>query len=378
MARVSNIRVSHERKPALDFFTTEGMGINVPPRKTCKTCKFETEELSRIQQQELEIMRDSLTLDPIQRKWTATYPCALDPTVLKDNKSQAIALTEKTEKRLMKDQCMLQQYNDKFQEMIDSNVVVEIPKEEEENYDGNVFYVSHHEVLKPESSSTPLRIVINPSLRFHGVSPNDVWMKGANALNNMWGILLRLRTHKIALFGDIKKMYTMIHTTLKEKHMRRMLWRFGKTDEPFKTFAVDRVMFGDTPAAAISSIAIRETAEIYKDINEDAAAVIKDDTYVDDITTGRDDMNEVLALKSGITEILSKGGLEVKGFVMSGESSEELISLLGSGEISRILGVTYNPPTDVFSVTVRINVSKKYRGAQKEPDYTYKRFLDFL
>ena len=71
-------------------------------------------------------------------------------------------------------------------------------------------------------------------------------MKGANALNNMLGILLRLRTHKIALFGDIKKMYNMIHTTPKEKHMRRLVWRFGETNKPFKTFGVDPVMFGDT------------------------------------------------------------------------------------------------------------------------------------
>ena len=373
-ARVTNIRVSHEKKPALDFFTTEGMGIDVPPKKSCKTCNFETEELSRIQQRELEIMRDSLTLDPIQHRWTATYPCALDPAVLQNNKSQAVALTEKTEKRLIKDQPILQQYNNKFHELIDSNVVVELNEEEEDP----IFYVSHHEFHKPESSSTPMRIVINPSLRFHGVSPNDVWMKGPNALNNMWGILLRLRTHKIALFGDIKKMYTMIHTTSKEKHMRRLLWRFGETDKPFRTFVVDRVMFGDTPAAAISSIAIRETADIYKDINEEAAAVIKEDTYVDDITTGRDEMSEIVALKAGITEILRKGGLEVKGFVTSGESSEELISLLGSGDISRILGVTYNPPPDVFSVTVKINVSKKYRGVRKEPDYSYEEIPKLL
>ena len=188
-ARVTNIRVSHEKKPALDFFTTEGMGIDVPPKKSCKTCNFETEELSRIQQRELEIMRDSLTLDPIQHRWIATYPCALDPAVLQNNKSQAVALTEKIEKRLIKDQPILHQYNDKFHDLIDSNVIVELTEEEDKNHDGTIFYVNHHEVHKPESSSTPLRIVINPSLRFHGVSPNDVWMKGPNALNNMWGIL---------------------------------------------------------------------------------------------------------------------------------------------------------------------------------------------
>ena len=53
-----------------------------------------------------------------------------------------------------------------------------------------------------------------------------------------------------------------------------------------KTYGIDRVMFGDRPAAAISYVAIQETAEIYRYLNEVAADKIKNDTYVDDIVTG--------------------------------------------------------------------------------------------
>ena len=94
----------------------------------------------------------------------------------------------------------------------------------------------------------------------------------------MIGILLHLRTHKVALIGEIKEMYNMIHTTPKEKHMRRVVWRFGRTGEAFATFGIDVVMFGDAPATAMSSIVVCETAEIYKDINQDAASVIQEDT----------------------------------------------------------------------------------------------------
>ena len=41
-------------------------------------------------------------------------------------------------------------------------------------------YVSHHEVFKEESASTPVRIVLNSSLRFHGLSLNAILMKGPN------------------------------------------------------------------------------------------------------------------------------------------------------------------------------------------------------
>ena len=102
--------------------------------------------------------------------------------------------------------------------------------------------------------------------------------------------------------------------------------------------------FGDKPAAAISAIALRETAELYKHINEEAAAKIKDDMYVDDIATGAANMEGVQRLKEGIKEILAKGGFQVKGFVTSGDVVEDIIAMLGTGEMGRILGIGWNPP----------------------------------
>ena len=71
-ARVSNIRVHQDLlKPALDFITTEGFGVQVPEKcpkcKGCKDCKFEAHQLSREEQRELDIIRENLTLDPIEQ-----------------------------------------------------------------------------------------------------------------------------------------------------------------------------------------------------------------------------------------------------------------------------------------------------------------------
>ena len=76
----------------------------------------------------------------------------------------------------------------------------------------------------------------------------------------MWGILLRFREHKYALAGDMLKMYNQIHTTEKEKRMRKLLWRYMDTTKSFQTFGVNRAMFGDRPAAVITAVAIRQTA----------------------------------------------------------------------------------------------------------------------
>ena len=52
-----------------------------------------------------------------------------------------------------------------------------------------------------------------------------------------------------------------------------------------------------------------------------------------------------------------------------GDDSEEVLSLLGCGEVKRVLGVNYDVPTDEFLVSVHINISKKHCGARTEEDY---------
>ena len=137
-------------------------------------------------------------------------------------------------------------------------------------------------------------------------------------------------------------------------------------------------MFGDRPAAAISSVAIQETAEIYRYLNEVAADKIKNDTYVDGIVTGDESIETLEQHKRGITDILAKGGFKIKGFVMSGDRSSERLSLLGAGEIGRVFGTCWNPTEDVFSIEAKINFSKKHKGARIEPDFTYEQIPEII
>ena len=277
----------------------------------------------------------------------------------------------KTEKQLSQNAPATEAYNQQFESMLDRGVLVEIPQKELDEYEGPVNYVTHHVVFKPDSQSTPVRIVVNPSMTYKKVSLNECLMKGPNSLNNLFGIQLRFRTYPVALVGDIHKYYHSIRTTEKEKHLRRILWRFMKTDEQPKTYGPERVMFGDKPAAAISSVAIQETAEMYKHINEMASEKIKDDSYVDDITTGSDSTEEANTLKRDMEEILSRGGFKMKGWVMSGETCEQILALLGTGKIGRVLGMSWEPTPDLLTVQVRINLSRKVKGAHTEKDLTY-------
>ena len=133
-----------------------------------------------------------------------------------------------------------------------------------EEYVGPVRYITTL-VFKEESASTAVRIVLNSSLRCNGLSLNNILMNG---LSDLFSIQLRFRSDHCALIGDIQKRYHSIQTTEAERHLRRVLWRYMQTEEPIRTNDTETVTFGDKPAAAISTVAIQETAETFKHIDK--------------------------------------------------------------------------------------------------------------
>ena len=52
------------------------------------------------------------------------------------------------------------------------------------------------------------------------------------------------------------------------------MWRFMNINERFRTFGMNRVMFGDRSAAVVTAVAMRQTTEIHKSVNEEDAKKI--------------------------------------------------------------------------------------------------------
>ena len=144
--------------------------------------------------------------------------------------------------------------------MIDRNVAQKLTIEELNSYEGPFYYLSHHNVLKAESS-TPCRIVFNSSFKFQNHILNEYWAKGPNLLNNLIGILLRFREGLVAVTGDIKKIYHIVKIGILDQHTHRFLWQDCETQRTPDTYVMTSVSFGDRPAGNIAITALRKTAE---------------------------------------------------------------------------------------------------------------------
>ena len=161
------------------------MGVQV------ESCLCEQDKLSQVEREEKILIEKSCK--KVGNKWLIPYPWKRDPKQLPDNRPQAVKRLEATERRLLKSTEQAAAYNKQMVEMNEMNFSPKLPNEELNSYKGPVHYVSHHGVLRPETASTPLRIVFNSSAVYQGHCLNDYWLKGPDLLNSLFGVILRFQ-----------------------------------------------------------------------------------------------------------------------------------------------------------------------------------------
>ena len=126
------------------------------------------------------------------------------------------------------------------------------------------------------------------------------FMKGPNVLTSLFEILLRWRLYPVAFVGDISKMYHNIKTGEMEGNLRRFLWRNCNQDVVPDVYCFDVVTFGDRPAGCIAVCALKATADMFSFVSEAASNVIEKSSYMDDVVSGANTLNEAKDLSSKI------------------------------------------------------------------------------
>ncbi|XP_069993225.1 uncharacterized protein [Penaeus vannamei] len=226
-----------------------------------------------------------------------------------------------TEKRLLKLGLeYAKAYNNQIREMIVCDVARQLTPDKFKDYAGPVTYIQHHEVLKPGSTSTPLRIVFDSSAKYMGQSLNSFWAKGPDILNSMMGILLRFRERAIGIAGDLSKMYNSIKLPEMEQHVHGFVWRNFRSDCEPEHYVLMSMGFGEKPSGIIVMLALKHTAELSMGKYPDAASMMISNSYVDDIIHSVDSKEKALQLIRETEEILSDGDLKVKQWIMTGDA----------------------------------------------------------
>ena len=294
------------------------------------------------------------------------YPVVNDLAKLGDNRAQVTAIEAKVEARLMK-KGMIEDYNKEMQGYLERGTFREISEDEMREWKGAVNYISHHDVPKPSSKSTKLRIVSNSSLPNNngGLSYNDCLPKGPNSLIPLIEALAAWRQYPRVVTWDYSKCYNSVYTTERELHCRRFVWRFSQS-ECWKVYGIDRMHFGDKPAAIGLDVAKHLVAAAGREIDPAAAGMIERD-YVDDGFGGGDE-DDVLRLMGEIEDengdrkyrgtvptIMEKGGFYIKYMVRDGESRPGILEQFSGA----VLGVPWDTEKDNIKMQFTVNLSPK-------------------
>ena len=121
----------------------------------CCICSSETAILTANEEEEYNILKEHVTLNELSGHLQAKYPFKKDPAILIDNGRDAKACQVSQERHQLKNNTH-SEYVEQFTDMLDRGVVTEISQAEISAYTGPVNYITHHEVYKPGSLSTPV------------------------------------------------------------------------------------------------------------------------------------------------------------------------------------------------------------------------------
>ncbi|GFX99632.1 retrovirus-related Pol polyprotein from transposon TNT 1-94 [Trichonephila clavipes] len=197
-----------------------------------------------------------------------------------------------------------------------------------ETLDKIKYYIPHHSVYKPEKTSTPLRVVFVASAKTtSGFSLNSILLNGGIIQQDLFSIVSRFRKHEYAFSADIKKMYRQILVDPNQRDLQRIMWKTS-ANAPVNTYKLATVTYGTVSAPFLATRTLKALADEEKVEFPDAADVICNDSYMDDIISEESTLESAKneKYKYPVSSLpISKG--QVLSKLDSPKTSEEILTV---------------------------------------------------
>ncbi|XP_065356116.1 uncharacterized protein LOC135950508 [Calliphora vicina] len=261
------------------------------------------------------------------------------------------------EKRLQKDEMINKMYIEFMQEYISLGHMSLV------SYDvlnKPHYVIPHHSILRPQSSSTKLRVVFDASAHTStNKSLNEILMVGPTIQQELIIAILCFRFHKFAMSADICKMYRQFLVHEEDRNFQLVLWR-DNGNSPLDLYQLNTVTYGTSAAPFLAIRSLSFIADTYKQEFPIGSHVLKQDFYVDDLLTGSSTLTELLIKKTEITQILDRAGLKLSkwssNYSQISHSNEDLLLKTSNENITKALGMYWKPDKDVFCFQFELSI----------------------
>lgn len=332
---------------------------------------FDQEELSKerlLTKEEIEC--EKFFERTVQRNDEGRYVVALpfkgDPESLGSSKGQAFSRFLKLESKLGANKELKEEYTqilNEYESLEHTSVIGKFDK----TSDATSYYLPHHAVFKPDSTTTKTRIVFDASAKTtNGISLNDLLMTGPTLQQDLVSILLRWRLYCIVFAADIAKMYRQVMVRSQDRKFQRFIFRESK-GKAILEYEHNMVTFGVTAATYLAVKSLQHLAKQEIENYPEASEIAVRDFYMDDGMSGADTVQKTIKICKDLKELLGKAKFPLRKFISN--SAEVLESLpecdrelklpleINIDNNIKTLGIRYDPATDSFRFKVNLKES---------------------
>ena len=309
---------------------------------------------------------DTHTFSPHAGRYIVTLPKKDTSLKLGESRSRALTRYQRNEASLLR-RGTWTQFQAVVQEYLTLGHAQLVTSQELNTPVQDSYYLPMHGVHKDSSSTTKLRVVFDGSApSYTGVSLNDLLAVGPTLHPTLDRILLKFRTYRVALTGDISKMYREVMLSPPDRQLHRFLWR-PQPDQPVLDYCMNWVTFG---VASSPYLAVRTLQQTATDFCKDSAIAswhVTQSFYVNDLLAGADIVAQAVELFRDLREMLSKGGIDLKKWRSNSSevlkaippdlqepiSTQDLVDS-HSAQYPKALGITWDSKKDIMSTHVQL------------------------
>ena len=127
----------------------------------------------------------------------------------------------------------------------------------------------------------------------------------------LFDILLRNRLKMLCITGDIQKAFLQIKVGLRDRDALRLLGYENLDSRTVRQYRFTRVIFGSRPSPYILGATLQKHVSQYADKYPSTADELLKNTYVDDVQSGGDCVEELISFKKEATRIMEERGFHL-------------------------------------------------------------------
>ena len=388
-------------------------GLDLPPlqcstcrirSRRCYSCTLMTRPMSAQQQHEVYLITSPMKFDKSKRQVTTHYLPNVEDSFNSifppemTNIKQAEMIARRNLKNLKRNGT-LDAYQEALKKFVDTEVFVNITKEEMEEHDkqglaSNFVGIFGVEKDQKDKSKLSLRLVTHSSLPRRAmlggkevqISLNSVLPKGNISFNSLVNITLQWLQEPVSVLIDQTRAFNTIKTddTINGKitrHLRRIFW----FEDPYapekdlkpKFYYISPVHFGDSPSSSILDAFREHVAQDLRDQNKHsiAEALIRS-SFVDDNALSYKTVVEAMDFYNNVKEGFEAYGGELHAPTISdanGKYDENGVPHKrpdgdDTETETKIFGFHYNPFEDTVKLPISKKVSKRTQGLRRGQD----------